>query len=79
MRIAIAKSAAVMRHKQLSYASLAACVGGPPGPILPGLDQNCSKWSGVYVANQIWAGTILVRSDQFWMLKNGPAGLNLVD
>ena len=36
MRIAIAKSATVFRHKQLiaMHASLAACVSGPPGPIL---------------------------------------------
>ena len=51
MRIAIAKSAAVFRHKQLnySYASLDACVSSPPGPIL--VDQYWSEWSGVHVAN----------------------------
>ena len=51
MRIAIAKSATVFRHKQLiaMHASLAACVSGPPGPIL--VDQYWSEWSGVHVAN----------------------------
>ena len=56
MRIAIANISqlqCMIRHKQLSYASLAACVGGPSGPIFV-------DWSGVHVANQGWG------PNQFW-------------
>ena len=35
-------------------------------------DQNWSEWSEVHVANQVWARPILD-------VKNGPAGLNLVN
>ena len=50
MRIAIATvGCSVPSQTTYSYASLAAYVSGPPGPIL--VDQYWSEWSGVHVAN----------------------------
>ena len=63
MRIAIAKSATVLRHKQLiaMHASLAACVSDPPYPdpfwstnIGPS-GQEC-MWPTTFGPDQFWSG-----------------------